>query len=218
MTRAAENPAARRRLSAEERRAVIVEAASRTFAELGYAGASMGRIAAAAGITAPLIYEHFGSKKELYIALLQMHGEALLAATTRDEGLDSAEEVLRANTHAFFEFVRDHRSAWRMLFLDPAPDPEIAEAQSDLQAAATARLAQVIVARVRDLKVSADIPRHQADELIAEAGKSALNGLAVWWWAHPDVPADTLAAVAMDLLWTGLGNLGDGLRAEGLPD
>jgi AcrR family transcriptional regulator len=203
-----EREATRRRLRGDERRAVIIEAASRTFAERGYLGASMERIAAAAGVSAPLIYEHFESKKQLYIELLDMHGRALVAATTREEGFDSVEELLRANTRAFFEFVREHPSAWRMLFLDPAPDPDIAETQRNLQAAATKRLAQVIVARVRKLKVSAKIPRTQADELIAEAGKSALNGLAVWWWDHPDVSADTLAAVAMDLLWSGLGSLG----------
>jgi AcrR family transcriptional regulator len=199
----------RRRLSAEERRALLVDAASRSFAECGYLGTSMERIAAAAGVSAPLIYEHFPSKKALYVALLERHARALVAATTRDEGFDSVEDLLRANIVAFFDFVRDHRSAWRMLFLDPAPDPDIVEAHRNLQEAATKRLAQVIVARVRDLEVSADIPREQADELIAQAGKSALNGLAVWWWEHPDLTADTLAAVAMDLLWNGLENLGE---------
>jgi AcrR family transcriptional regulator len=204
----ASEPQTRRRLSADERRAVIIDAASRTFAERGYLGASMERIAAAAGVSAPLIYEHFASKKELYVELLDLNGRALVAATTREKGFDSVEDLLRANILAFFEFVRDHRSAWRMLFLDLAPDPEIAAAQRGLQAAATKRLAQVIVARVRGLRISAKVPRERADELIAEAGKSALNGLAVWWWEHPEVPAETLAAVAMDLLWTGLGNLG----------
>jgi AcrR family transcriptional regulator len=169
----------------------------------------MERIAAAAGVSAPLIYDHFASKKELYIELLDLNGRALVAATTQEEGFDSLEELFRANVLAFFRFVRDHRSAWRMLFADPAPDPEIASAQRALQAAATERLATVIVARVRGLRLSAEIHRKRGDELIAEAGKSALNGLAVWWWDHPEVAAETLAAVALDLLWSGLGNLGD---------
>jgi hypothetical protein len=136
-----------------------------------------------------------------------MHGRALLAATTKQEGAGTAEELLRANVVAFFEFVREHRSAWRMLFLDPAPDPDIAAAHRELQTAATERLAAVIVARVPGLAVSADIPRADADRLIAQAGKSALNGLAIWWWDHPALTVDVLAAVAMDLLWGGLGDL-----------
>ena len=197
-----------RRLKADERRGVILEAAAETFAERGYLGASIDRIAEAAGISPPVIYRHFGSKKELYIELLQASGRSLLEATTREEGYDTVEELLRENIRAFFHFVEEHPAAWKILFLDPAPDPEIAEVQRQIQEQATKRLAEVIVARVRGLKVSTRIRRREADELIAQAGKSALNGLAVWWWDRPDLKADQLAAVAMDLLWRGLGNLG----------
>ncbi len=198
----------KRRLKADERREVILEAASQMFAERGYLGASIDRIAEAAGISAPVIYRHFGSKKELYIELLQASGAALLAATTREEGYETVEDLLRENVRAFFSFVEEHPAAWRILFLDPAPDPKIAETQRLIQEAATKRLAQVVVARVRGLKVSTRIRRREADELIAQAGKSALNGLAVWWWDRPELKAEQLSAVAMDVLWRGLGNLG----------
>jgi AcrR family transcriptional regulator len=198
----------KRRLKADERRGVILQAAAKTFAERGYLGASIDRIAEAAGISAPVIYRHFGSKKELYIELLQVSGRSLLEATTREEGYDTVEELLRENVRAFFHFVEDHPSAWRILFLDPAADPEIAEVQRQIQEQATKRLAEVIVGRVRGLKVSTRMRRSEADELIAQAGKSALNGLAVWWWDRPDLRAEQLAAVAMDVLWRGLGNLG----------
>ena len=197
-----------RRLKADARRGVILEAATKVFADRGYLGASVDRIAEAAGISPPVIYRHFGSKKDLYVELLQSSGMALLAATTREEGHDTVEELLRENVRAFFHFVEEHPAAWRILFLDPAPDPEIAEVQRQIQEQATKRLAQVIVARVRGLKLSTRIRRSEADELIAQAGKSALNGLAVWWWDHPELKAEQLAAVAMDLLWRGLGNLG----------
>ncbi len=198
----------KRRLKPAERRSMILEAAAEAFAERGYLGASIDQIAEAAGISAPVIYRHFSSKKELYIELLESSGMALLAATTREDGDQTVEGLLRQNVRAFFHFVQEHPAAWRILFLDPAPDPDIAEAQRQIQEQATKRLAQVIVARVRGLQVNTKIRRREADELIAQAGKSALNGLAVWWWDHPRLEADTLAAVAMDLLWTGLGNLG----------
>jgi AcrR family transcriptional regulator len=199
----------KRRLPAEQRRALVLEAASEVFAERGYLGASIARIAEQAGISPPVIYRHFGSKKELYVELLLQSGTALLASTTEEEGYDSVEELLRGNIRAFFCFVEEHPAAWRILFLDPAPDPEIAEAQRQIQEAATRRLAEVIVARVRGpLKLSTRIRRREADELIAQAGKSALNGLAVWWWDRPELKAEQLAAIAMDVLWSGLGNLG----------
>ncbi len=200
----------RRRMSAADRRSVVLEAAGTVFAERGYAGASIDAIAALAGISPPIIYRHFGSKKDLYLNILASSARELVEATTQDEGLSTAEEILRQNTRSFFRFVEENRVAWRILFLDPAPDPEIAEVQREIQAGATKRLAEVIVARVRELRVSPRVPRKQADELIAQAGKSALNGLAAWWWENPELSADTLADIAMDLLWTGLGNLGSG--------
>src|SRR5690348_7588746 len=118
----------KRRLKAGERRDVILEAAAEAFAERGYLGASIDRIAEGAGISAPVIYRHFGSKKELYNELLEASGMALLAATTEEEGYDTAEELLRGNIRAFFQFVEEHPAAWRILFLDPAPDAEISEA------------------------------------------------------------------------------------------
>src|SRR4051794_6783115 len=148
-------------MSAAQRRERIVDAANRTFAERGYLGASMERIAAAAGVTAPLIYEHFGSKKELYIELLDLNGRALLAATTREEGFHSVEELLRANVLGFFEFVRDHRAAWRVLFLAPAPHPQVAAAQRAPQAEATARPAPAAVARRPGLRGHLQGPRRR---------------------------------------------------------
>ena len=60
----------RRRLAAPQRRAAILEAALGVFARRGYAAASIDQIAVAAGISKALIYEHFASKRELQIALL----------------------------------------------------------------------------------------------------------------------------------------------------
>ena len=194
----------RRRLTSEQRRERIHTAASELFAERGYAATSIDQIAAAAGVTAPVIYDHAGSKRELYMDLLRAHAERLVAATTRVGPGVSMEQALRFNTAAFFAFVEEHPAAWRMLFGDPVPDPEIAELQRHIQAAATARLAEVLVGHAQRLRLGADLPREQADEMVAELGKSALNGLAAWWWEHRDVPRDALVAVALDVLWTGL--------------
>ncbi len=59
------------RLSAEERRAAILEAAVRLFAERGYRGTTTRALAEAVGVTEPVLYEHFRSKRELYAAIVQ---------------------------------------------------------------------------------------------------------------------------------------------------
>ena len=62
----------------EERRAFILAQAKKAFAEKSYRGASTGELARASGITEPVLYNHFGSKKKLYTAVLTMIGEQFL--------------------------------------------------------------------------------------------------------------------------------------------
>ena len=62
---------ARQRLSGAERRRVVLEAGARVFAEHGYERAAMREIARKAGVTTPVLYDHFSSKRELQIALLE---------------------------------------------------------------------------------------------------------------------------------------------------
>ncbi len=61
----------RERLPAAERRLALLEAACRVFAQAGYRGATTAEIAAASGISEPILYRHFGSKRELYAACLE---------------------------------------------------------------------------------------------------------------------------------------------------
>ena len=63
--------AARTRLRPAERRATIIEAAGRLFGERGYEATTLDDVAAAAGVTKPILYRHFDSKRDLYLALLE---------------------------------------------------------------------------------------------------------------------------------------------------
>src|SRR4051795_8352795 len=89
----------RRRLPVAERRELITEAAGRLFGERGYAGTRLEDIAAAAGVTKPVVYRHFDSKKSLYLALLERHRADLggfLPAPGSLAAAGGAEEVTRA--------------------------------------------------------------------------------------------------------------------------
>src|SRR6476661_4313334 len=63
----------RSRLRADQRRAQVMETAGRLFGERGYGGVTLDEVAAAAGVTKPVLYRHFPSKKALYLALLERH-------------------------------------------------------------------------------------------------------------------------------------------------
>src|ERR671916_17231 len=94
------------RVKRAERRRLIEQAASRLIAERGYDAASLEEIAAAAGISKAVLYDHFGSKAELQIDLLKQNTEALMAFTAeRVVAADGPEQRFRVGVEAFFEFV-----------------------------------------------------------------------------------------------------------------
>jgi AcrR family transcriptional regulator len=118
----------KRRLTAEERRTGILDAALSVFSQRGFHAASIDDIAAEAGVSKALIYEHFSSKQELYGDLIARNAREL---TQRVSGalvgieFESTAERLATGLEAFFAFVEERRDAWRMLFRDPS-DPESA--------------------------------------------------------------------------------------------
>ena len=107
------------RLPAAARRAQLLGVARRVFARDGYRGASMEAIAEAAGVTKPVLYQHFSSKHELYASLLESELGQLTDALVRafDEA-EGNEERLRLGFGAYLGFVEAHEDAFRLLFTE----------------------------------------------------------------------------------------------------
>jgi AcrR family transcriptional regulator len=108
----------RKRLTGEERRAAILEAALAVFAQRGYHGSSIDDIAREGGVSKALIYEHFASKADLYAELLEDQAGQLFSALAEaiSEAGRSAPARLAVGFDAFYGFVEENRVAWRMLF------------------------------------------------------------------------------------------------------
>src|SRR3954453_15326191 len=118
----------KRRLTAEERRTGILDAALAVFSQRGYHESSIDEIAGEAGVSKALIYEHFASKQELYAELIARNARELtqrVAGALSGVEIESTVERLATGLEAFFAFVEERRDAWRMLFRDPS-DPETA--------------------------------------------------------------------------------------------
>lgn len=204
----------RQRLTAAQRRSRILDAATQVFAERGYERASMAAIARAAGVVPSVIYDHFASKRELHIELLERHGQALIERAARALDVDSWEELFTLNVEAFYEVVEEDRFVWRMLFRDPPADPDIAAAHRGIQDRATAAIAGLLAMVEPDAELLPGVERACANVIIAESIKSAINGLAGWWYEHRDVPREQIVTAARTLLWTGLEQLVEGLAAR----
>src|SRR5438034_10501278 len=111
---AAESVPARRRLPPAERRRRILDGALDLFAREGYTDTSMADVAAAAGVTPPVIYRHFDSKRELFLAVLG--DQTSLLATAIGDAADPAsaplEQRLLKAAGAILTFVAERPSAW----------------------------------------------------------------------------------------------------------
>ena len=115
----------KRRLAPEERRRLIVEAAGRLFGEHGYDGARLDAVAAAAGVTKPVLYRHFADKTALYLALLERHRADLGSFAGAIPADGSLEQRLRVVLEVWLDYVQAHSYAWRMLFRDTGGGTEV---------------------------------------------------------------------------------------------
>lgn len=196
----------RTRLSADQRRVRLMSAAATEFGKHGYRDASLREIAASAGVTTPVIYDHFDSKAELYSAVAWDLADDLLEHWSK-AALGSAEEMLRATIAAIFSWAEANPSGWRILFADFPSDPVVAAAMASIQGRA-ARAVAAAIAQFSRADQFETLGASTASAAFAEMSMSAVNGLVAWWWDHPDVPRTAIATLAGDLLWHGL----DGIR------
>jgi AcrR family transcriptional regulator len=203
----------RRRLSADERRAAILESALGVFSARGYHTASIDDIAREAGVSKALIYEHFSSKLELYANLLEHHADELFARLAGAVAeVESGAPRLASGLEAFFGFVEERRDAWRMLFRE-VTDAEVVAVLDRIVAQVTTVVATLIAedpgARSR-MEHQAD--RDQAIQLLAQMLVGAVQAVANWWADHREVPRERLLEIAMDFAWLGLERLSHGER------
>ena len=194
----------RKRLSAEDRRAAILDSALEVFSRHGYNGTSIDEIASAAGISKALIYEHFPSKRELHVSLLERHVQDIFMRLAQTADTDDPGEVrLRNGVNAFFEWVETHRDAFRLLFRDTF-EPEVAGVLDRLQNQATGAIAALMASEPALRSGGSDADLALAIEAMAQQLSGGVQSLAIWWQAHPDIEREWLVDRVMDYSWIGL--------------
>jgi AcrR family transcriptional regulator len=189
---------ARKRLPSEERRATIVEAAGRLFGERGYDATRLDDIAAAAGVTKPILYRHFDTKRALYLALLERHRDDLASfAAMIDAEEGTRDERLRAVLELWLTYVEAHSYAWRMLFRDTGGGPDVEAFRLEVHARARA----VLVGIIRTLS-EVSIPRREL-EPVAELMSMGMASVVLWWMENPSASRGAVVD-AIARVWGGL--------------
>jgi AcrR family transcriptional regulator len=187
----------RSRLPLAERRALIVEAAGRRFGEQGFDATRLDEVAAAAGVTKPIVYRHFGSKRDLYLALLDRHGDDLSGFVASMPATGPLEDRLRVVLDSWLTYVEQHSYAWKMLFRDTGGGAEVAARRRQVHARARAVLVEVIGSLM-----ASPLPRRQLEPL-GELTSMGMAGLVLWWLEEPAVSREAVLE-ALTTLWVRL--------------
>jgi AcrR family transcriptional regulator len=184
------------RLPKEQRRQQVLAAALEVFSTAGYHAASMDDIADRAGVSKPVLYQHFPGKLDLYLALLDAGIEELLAASNAAlAGTHDNHLRVSAMTNAYFGFVDDPAGAFRLVFeSDLANEPAVRERVDAVDLAVARRIADVI---------AEDTGLSNEQAMLLASGLQGMTQVAARRWLRDGSPAIDRAE-AVDLI-SGLG-------------
>ncbi len=202
----------RRRLRAEERRESILDAGNMVFGQRGYDTVRIDDVAAAAGISKALIYEHFRSKQELYGELMNRAALEMLdriVAAASEPGAEGANRLERGG-QAGFSFVTEKPEAFQM-FVRDVTDPEVAQQQAALRRGAVA--AMVGLMEMEPPHTRRGLERRNLEQL-AEMIVGGFYSLGDWWLRNRDADVSELISMMINFMWLGMGRMQEGERWE----
>lgn len=181
-----------KRLPRKQREAQMLEAAAREFGRQGYETTSMDDIAAACGVTKPMLYNYFGSKDGLYCAMIDRAGSHLVKSMMALAQEPDPLRRLQGALHVFLDFVSQHQDSWRMVF---ASDGGGAGEQSRI----SNYRQQVMTATIftlAEMKPEA-LPFKQAQQFVEPYAYGLLGAgeaIAQWWISSTDADISTARA------------------------
>jgi AcrR family transcriptional regulator len=188
------------RLPRSARRRQLLGAAQEVFVAQGYHAAAMDDIADRAGVSKPVLYQHFPGKLDLYLALLEEHAEAMVAAVR--EALDSTsdnKQRVAATIEAYFRFVDEDGGAFRLVFeSDLTNQPEVRERVEGT----TLTCAELISEVIRD---DAGLPPEQARLLAVGLVGMAQVSARYWLAESGSIPREAASRLLASLSWRGIG-------------
>ncbi len=185
------------RLAAADRRKQLLCVAVEEFGTDGYHRTTMNQLATAAGVTKPVLYQHFSSKRDLFLAVLHDVGERLREAIARATSTASSpREQVEAGFCAYFGFFAREPTAFQVVFGDGArTDDEFAAVSHRVETALAETIAELIV-----IGTDPDDRRLLAFGIVGLAEGACRH----WVGRGLDLDAPVLARRMADLVWHGL--------------
>jgi AcrR family transcriptional regulator len=202
------------RMTRSERREQLIDVARALFAERGLEGTSVEEIAAHAGVSKPVIYEHFGGKEGLYAVVVDrevrtLHDAIRAAITTPDA---SPRALIELGTLALLDYIDDRPNGFRIISRDSSgtsPEGSFQTILSDI----ASRVEDLLAEEFGKRGLESDVAPLYAQMLV---GLVALAGQ--WWMDTRDEQGLSKPAVAahlVNLAWNGMRNLSPHPRLVG---
>ena len=192
-----------KRLPRSARRTQLLGAAQEVFVAQGYHQAAMDDIAGRAGVSKPVLYQHFPSKLELYLALLDQAAESLVAKVrlALESSTDNRTRVA-ASVRAYFDFVDGEGAAgagaFRLVFeSDLRNDPAVRERVE--------RMTQGCIDAIADTIAHDTGYRAEEAQLLSIGLAGLMEVGARWWLSSPDrIPKERAIELLFGLAWRGI--------------
>ncbi|MEU8684245.1 TetR/AcrR family transcriptional regulator [Streptomyces sp. NPDC048611] len=193
--------ARRVRMTGAERREQLLDIGRTLFAERGYEGTSVEEIAAKAGVSKPVVYEHFGGKEGLYAVVVDREMRQLLDMVTGALTAGHPRELLEQAAFALLDYIETFTDGFRIL----VRDSPVAQSTGSF-----ASLISDIATQVEDI-LGLEFKARGFDPKLAPLYAQALVGMVALtgqWWVDTRKPKKAeVAAHLVNLAWHGLGNL-----------
>jgi AcrR family transcriptional regulator len=190
-------------MTGKERRQQLLDIGRHLFAERGFEGTSIEEIAAQAGVSKPVVYEHFGGKEGLYAVVVDREVERLLTmVTTLLEG-EHNDQKFEAAAVALLRYIDENSDGFRILVRDSNPGSvsgTYGTMLSDIAMQVEYIMADFLRSRGRDPKLA---PMYSQ----MMVGMVAFTGQ---WWLDARKPRlEEVASSLIDIAWNGLAHLND---------
>lgn len=200
MTATSETRPRSTRLPRHERRRQLLDAALEVFVTQGYHAAAMDEIADRAGVSKPVLYQHFPGKLELYLALLD-ESTGSLVDTMRDalaSNLEDPKQRVAATFGAYFEYVGGNGQAYRLVFeSDLSNEPAVRDRLEQVQRQCADMVSQAI-------KEGAEIS--DAEAHLIGVGLVGMGQVTARYWlsAGDRIPREAAEQLVARLAWRGI--------------
>ena len=188
------------RLPRTARRAQLLHVALDVFAESGYHAASMDEIAERAGVSKPVLYQHFPGKLDLYLALLETSVDTVVdGVRTALASTHANQRRVRATMELWYDSVADRRAAFKLVFeSDLTSDPKVRALVDRVTDESAAAIAGVI----REDTNLSDAASH-----VLAAGLVGIGHVSarIWMSSESELSKDDAVQLAAGLAWRGIG-------------